>query len=234
MSKKLVDWLRYASITQGGGAPSGGFFTGTRSRQVINPHSYAMLSTLEAYVNSGEFIDISLCFLLSLFWCFLLAGTDSRAGRDGLRGFLHCAVCGTELHWGPVDERLLLLHASPLAHHLPLCFQWQHNSWHWYDLPTNKKRNLLFSCCYRLIALCHSYREPTGNIGLKAPFVSLDSVFPSSPANRLQLSLSLSLSHSFSNGKTCQVRGLSLHARSSKKLQISWPLLTSRGQLPTN
>lgn len=98
MSKKLVDWLRYASITQGGGAPSGGFFTGTRSRQVINPHSYAMLSTLEAYVNSGEFIDISLCFLLSLFWCFLLAGTDSRAGRDGLRGFLHCAVCGTELH----------------------------------------------------------------------------------------------------------------------------------------
>lgn len=34
LSKKLVDWLRYASITQGGGASSGGFFTGPRSRQV--------------------------------------------------------------------------------------------------------------------------------------------------------------------------------------------------------
>ncbi|XP_068435122.1 AP-5 complex subunit zeta-1 isoform X2 [Clinocottus analis] len=35
LSKRLVDWLRYASITQGGGAPSGGFFTGPRSRQPI-------------------------------------------------------------------------------------------------------------------------------------------------------------------------------------------------------
>lgn len=34
MSKKFVDWLRYASITQGGGASAGGFFTGPRSRQV--------------------------------------------------------------------------------------------------------------------------------------------------------------------------------------------------------
>uniref|UniRef100_A0A3Q4ADU6 Uncharacterized protein n=1 Tax=Mola mola TaxID=94237 RepID=A0A3Q4ADU6_MOLML len=33
LSKKLVDWLRYASITQGGCASSGGFFTGPRSRQ---------------------------------------------------------------------------------------------------------------------------------------------------------------------------------------------------------
>uniref|UniRef100_A0A7N6A2Z4 Adaptor related protein complex 5 subunit zeta 1 n=1 Tax=Anabas testudineus TaxID=64144 RepID=A0A7N6A2Z4_ANATE len=33
LSKKLVDWLRYASITQGGGASSGGFFTGPRLRQ---------------------------------------------------------------------------------------------------------------------------------------------------------------------------------------------------------
>ncbi|KAM3597308.1 uncharacterized protein V6R79_002871 [Siganus canaliculatus] len=33
MSKKLVDWLRYASITQGGGTSSGGFFSGPRSRQ---------------------------------------------------------------------------------------------------------------------------------------------------------------------------------------------------------
>lgn len=34
LSKKLVDWLRYASITQGGAVSSGGFFTGPRSRQV--------------------------------------------------------------------------------------------------------------------------------------------------------------------------------------------------------
>uniref|UniRef100_A0A672YAE7 Adaptor related protein complex 5 subunit zeta 1 n=1 Tax=Sphaeramia orbicularis TaxID=375764 RepID=A0A672YAE7_9TELE len=33
LSKKLVDWLRYASITQGGGTSSGGFFSGPRSRQ---------------------------------------------------------------------------------------------------------------------------------------------------------------------------------------------------------
>ncbi|XP_056144103.1 AP-5 complex subunit zeta-1 isoform X2 [Lampris incognitus] len=33
LNKKLVDWLRYASIQQGGGASSGGFFTGPRSRQ---------------------------------------------------------------------------------------------------------------------------------------------------------------------------------------------------------
>uniref|UniRef100_A0A8C9XZ23 Adaptor related protein complex 5 subunit zeta 1 n=1 Tax=Sander lucioperca TaxID=283035 RepID=A0A8C9XZ23_SANLU len=35
LNKKLVDWLRYASITQGGGASSGGFFTGPRSRQPV-------------------------------------------------------------------------------------------------------------------------------------------------------------------------------------------------------
>uniref|UniRef100_A0A667YJ67 Adaptor related protein complex 5 subunit zeta 1 n=1 Tax=Myripristis murdjan TaxID=586833 RepID=A0A667YJ67_9TELE len=33
VSKKLVDWLRYASTQQGGGTSSGGFFTGPRSRQ---------------------------------------------------------------------------------------------------------------------------------------------------------------------------------------------------------
>uniref|UniRef100_A0A096MIH0 Adaptor related protein complex 5 subunit zeta 1 n=1 Tax=Poecilia formosa TaxID=48698 RepID=A0A096MIH0_POEFO len=35
LSKKFVDWLRYASIVQGGGASSGGFFTGPRSRQPL-------------------------------------------------------------------------------------------------------------------------------------------------------------------------------------------------------
>uniref|UniRef100_A0A8C5G1J6 Adaptor related protein complex 5 subunit zeta 1 n=1 Tax=Gouania willdenowi TaxID=441366 RepID=A0A8C5G1J6_GOUWI len=35
LSKKLVEWLRYASTMQGGGASSGGFFTGQRSRQPV-------------------------------------------------------------------------------------------------------------------------------------------------------------------------------------------------------
>ncbi|XP_032443442.1 AP-5 complex subunit zeta-1 isoform X1 [Xiphophorus hellerii] len=35
LSKKFVDWLRYASILQGGGASLGGFFTGPRSRQPL-------------------------------------------------------------------------------------------------------------------------------------------------------------------------------------------------------
>ncbi|XP_071246444.1 AP-5 complex subunit zeta-1-like isoform X2 [Salvelinus alpinus] len=33
LSKRLVDWLRYASVQQGGVASSGGFFTGPRIRQ---------------------------------------------------------------------------------------------------------------------------------------------------------------------------------------------------------
>ncbi|XP_040047546.2 AP-5 complex subunit zeta-1 isoform X1 [Gasterosteus aculeatus] len=51
MSKKLVDWLRYASITQGGGAPSGGFFTGTRSRQPVP------IAELDGTV-SGDFFTV--------------------------------------------------------------------------------------------------------------------------------------------------------------------------------
>uniref|UniRef100_A0A3B5MVW0 AP-5 complex subunit zeta-1 N-terminal TPR domain-containing protein n=1 Tax=Xiphophorus couchianus TaxID=32473 RepID=A0A3B5MVW0_9TELE len=35
LNKKFVDWLRYASILQGGGASLGGFFTGPRSRQPL-------------------------------------------------------------------------------------------------------------------------------------------------------------------------------------------------------
>ncbi|KAM6904855.1 AP-5 complex subunit zeta-1 isoform 2-T2 [Xenentodon cancila] len=35
LSKKLVDWLRYASIVQGSGASTGGFFMGPRSRQPL-------------------------------------------------------------------------------------------------------------------------------------------------------------------------------------------------------
>ena len=35
VNRKLVDWLRYASVQQGASMSSGGFFTGPRSRQVI-------------------------------------------------------------------------------------------------------------------------------------------------------------------------------------------------------
>ncbi|XP_023251576.1 AP-5 complex subunit zeta-1 isoform X1 [Seriola lalandi dorsalis] len=51
LSKKLVDWLRYASITQGGGASSGGFFTGPRSRQP------APIAELDGTV-SGDFFTV--------------------------------------------------------------------------------------------------------------------------------------------------------------------------------
>ncbi|KAM9745659.1 AP-5 complex subunit zeta-1 isoform 2-T2 [Menidia menidia] len=51
LSKKLVDWLRYASIVQGGGASSGGFFTGSRSRQPVP------IAELDGTV-SGDFFTV--------------------------------------------------------------------------------------------------------------------------------------------------------------------------------
>lgn len=141
--------------------------------------------------------------------CFLSASTHSRAGRYGVGGFLHCAVCGSGFHRRPVDERLFLFHASPLASLLPLHFQWQQHRWHWYELLTPV-------CCLlmleRSIISWHSYKSQRRNVSLKVPhelFQMTCSVFSSSPANRLQLSLSLS--HSFSNGKTRPV-DFSLHA----------------------
>ncbi|XP_024920071.1 AP-5 complex subunit zeta-1 isoform X2 [Cynoglossus semilaevis] len=51
LSKKLVDWLRYASITQGGAVSSGGFFTGPRSRQPVP------IAELDGTV-SGDFFTV--------------------------------------------------------------------------------------------------------------------------------------------------------------------------------
>ncbi|XP_077590208.1 AP-5 complex subunit zeta-1 [Stigmatopora nigra] len=51
LSKRLVDWLRYASTTQGGGTPSGGFFTGSRSRQPLP------IAELDGTV-SGDFFTV--------------------------------------------------------------------------------------------------------------------------------------------------------------------------------
>lgn len=56
MSKKFVDWLRYASITQGGGASSGGFFTGPRSRQVNWIHMFS-----SSFTTSGTFLLFIVC-----------------------------------------------------------------------------------------------------------------------------------------------------------------------------
>ncbi|XP_061702022.1 AP-5 complex subunit zeta-1 isoform X2 [Syngnathoides biaculeatus] len=51
LNKKLVDWLRYASTTQGCGASSGGFFTGSRSRQPLP------IAELDGTV-SGDFFTV--------------------------------------------------------------------------------------------------------------------------------------------------------------------------------
>lgn len=52
LSKKFVDWLRYASITQGGGATTGGFFAGPRSRQVCLSlsHSTYVVSLIHIFI----------------------------------------------------------------------------------------------------------------------------------------------------------------------------------------
>lgn len=136
LSKKLVDWLRYASITQGGGASSGGFFTGPRSRQVRNLHSHLTLVCKACRVFSAV---STMCLCV----CVPSADACRRAGWHGVWRLLHCAVCGSGLHWRPVDECLFLFHAAPLASHLPFCFHRQHHSWHWYDLTTVRHHNTL-------------------------------------------------------------------------------------------
>lgn len=55
LSKKLVDWLRYASITQGGSASSGGFFTGPRSRQPVP------IAELDGTVSGDFFTVLCVC-----------------------------------------------------------------------------------------------------------------------------------------------------------------------------
>lgn len=48
VSRKLADWLRYASIHQGVSMSSGGFFTGPRSRQV--QHHVVALKKADIYL----------------------------------------------------------------------------------------------------------------------------------------------------------------------------------------
>lgn len=67
LSKKLVDWLRYASITQGGGASSGGFFTGPRSRQVQNFHIWYSPGKQALSFQLFQQCHICFCFFSALF-----------------------------------------------------------------------------------------------------------------------------------------------------------------------
>lgn len=122
LSKKLVDWLRYASIVQGGGASSGGFFMGPRSRQVSNLDS-----------TFGLRKGLKLLVLIRIFLFCFPASAYSGAGWLGVRGLLHRALCGAGIHRRPVDERLFLFNAAPLAHHLPLRYQRQQHNGHRYD-----------------------------------------------------------------------------------------------------
>ncbi|XP_031734117.1 AP-5 complex subunit zeta-1 isoform X1 [Anarrhichthys ocellatus] len=143
LSKKLVDWLRYASITQGGGAPSGGFFTGPRSRQPVPT------AELDGTV-SGDFFTV-LCvgqsftedqwmnvYSFSMLRHWLLTYHSVSNGNN-------TADTATENMQGTAVSKYLSYHSSPM------------------------------SC----------------------------SVLSSSPANRLQLSLS----HSFSNDDRSEVDG---------------------------
>ncbi|XP_037648469.1 AP-5 complex subunit zeta-1 isoform X1 [Sebastes umbrosus] len=148
LSKKLVDWLRYASITQGGGASSGGFFTGPRSRQPVP------IAELDGTV-SGDFFTV------------LCVG----------QGF-------TEDQW-------MNVYSFSMLRHWLLTYHSVSNGNNAADTAT---RNISLKVS-TVKAAVHSYQ----------PSQMTCSVFSSSPANRLQLSLSLS--YSFSNDDRSEVDG---------------------------
>ncbi len=98
VSRKLVDWLRYASMQQGASMSSGGFFGGPRTRQVGH------VAFLYSSVPSTS-IKLRHKFLISVN-CSSLVNISSSAcstdggGWGGNGWLLHCAVFGSELHWG--------------------------------------------------------------------------------------------------------------------------------------
>uniref|UniRef100_A0A9J8BWK9 Adaptor related protein complex 5 subunit zeta 1 n=1 Tax=Cyprinus carpio carpio TaxID=630221 RepID=A0A9J8BWK9_CYPCA len=61
VSRKLVDWLRYASMQQGASMSSGGFFSGPRTRQVglisVSLHQPAPLTEVDGVV-TGDFFTV--------------------------------------------------------------------------------------------------------------------------------------------------------------------------------
>ncbi|XP_029294344.1 AP-5 complex subunit zeta-1 isoform X2 [Cottoperca gobio] len=173
LSKKLVDWLRYASITQGGSTSSGGFFTGPRSRQPVPT------AELDGTV-SGDFFTV------------LCVG----------QGF-------TEDQW-------MNVYSFSMLRHWLLTYHFVSNGNSTADTgmtsPPIKTTTFCLPVPERLIASCHSCKEHQPQ---RVHFEGCNSftsqmtcsVFSSSPAHRLQLSLSFSLSHSFSNDDRSEVDG---------------------------
>lgn len=59
VSRKMVDWLRYASMQQGASVSSGGFFSGQRARQVefvtsVDSYIHRLISSRHVYHNVNK------------------------------------------------------------------------------------------------------------------------------------------------------------------------------------
>lgn len=206
LSKKLVDWLRYASITQGGVAPSGGFFTGPRSRQVI------LCFHIQHEAHSAV---LTLCHtrldLFLMYFCTFVFQPAPIAELDGtVSGDFFTVLCVGQ---GFTEDQWMNVYSFSMLHHWLLTYHSISNGNSTAD--TGMTLSLLQSAAFCLLMLeglipfCHSselhnitFKVATSKavINSPEPFPMTYCVFSSSPANRLQLSLSLS--HSFSNGKT--------------------------------
>uniref|UniRef100_A0A8C9XWH8 Adaptor related protein complex 5 subunit zeta 1 n=1 Tax=Sander lucioperca TaxID=283035 RepID=A0A8C9XWH8_SANLU len=110
LNKKLVDWLRYASITQGGGASSGGFFTGPRSRQVSNPLHFSIFNSF-TNVKSGE--DITFCCFV-VYLCVFYQPVPTAELDGAVSGDFFTVLCVgqgfTEDQWMNVYSFSMLRH----------------------------------------------------------------------------------------------------------------------------
>lgn len=54
VNKRMVDWLRYASVQQGVAQPSGGFFSTPRARQVRTWHQPCCFPTGEGFCSHTQ------------------------------------------------------------------------------------------------------------------------------------------------------------------------------------
>lgn len=117
VSRKLVDWLRYACMQQGASMSSGGFFSGPRTRQVGHV-AFLRLPVPAPSSNMLQWYYWVMWYLSELIAVSPSASSTDGGGWGGNGWLLHCAVCGSELHWGPVDEYVLFLYDQELAAHL--------------------------------------------------------------------------------------------------------------------
>lgn len=169
LSKKFVDWLRYASITQGGGASSGGFFTGPRSRQV----SWICM-----------FSSSSVTFLL-IVCARLVRQPPPITELDGtVSGDFFTVLCVGQ---GFTEDQWMNVYSFSMLRHWLLTYHSVSNGNSTVD--TGKAAPRLMSRLLDVRATNECQPQPL------LLFFS-----PSSPVSRLQHSLS----HSFSNGKTCE------------------------------